>query len=161
VIGQKVTAEPDLLRRITAEGHEVGNHTYYHSKLTWINDEKLVDELIKTSLTIYEISGAYDKLFRPPHGTLTKAKIKTITDLGYDIVLWSDNADDFYHTGWGMRTPKSIANRVLGRIKGGDVVLMHDDSPQTSQALPIIISEIKRRGYKFVTVSELVGRPLR
>ena len=156
VVGIKAEKEPELLKRIADEGHDIGNHTFFHSKLSWINDKKLISEIKMTSDFIIKTTGTADFLFRPPHGTLPYSKIKLIEDAGYNIVLWSVNADDFYKTGFGMRSPTSIANRVLSRIHGSDIILMHDDSEQTVESLPIIIWALKKRGYAFVPVSKLI-----
>lgn len=155
LIGQKVMGQPELMARLDREGHELGNHTFTHSKVTWLSDEKLAFELEKASLMISEMTGKTVKLFRPPHGTLNSVKGKLIQQEGYDIVLWTVNADDFYRTDRGMRSPSSIANRVLGQVAGGDVILMHDNSQQLADALPLIIAGLKQKGYTLVTVSEL------
>ncbi|MBN2057192.1 MAG: polysaccharide deacetylase family protein [Candidatus Saganbacteria bacterium] len=155
LIGHKVMAQPELMARLAREGHELGNHTFTHSKVTWLGDDKLAYELKQTSQLISEMTGKSVKLFRPPHGTLNAAKSRLIQQQGYDIVLWTVNADDFYRAGRGMRSHSSIANRVLGQVKGGDVVLMHDDSQQLVDALPLIIAGLKQKGYSLVTVSEL------
>jgi len=157
VIGMKAQKEPELLKRIADEGHEIGNHTFYHSKLNWINNKKLLNEIKMTSDFIIKTTGTADLLFRPPHGTLPLNKIKLIRDAGYEIVQWSVNADDFYKTGFGIRSPASIARRVLSRVHGGDIILMHDDSEQTVNSLPIIIGSLKKRGFSFVRVSQLIG----
>ena len=155
VVGNKVAKQPELLRKVFKAGHEIGNHTYNHSKLTWINNTKIPIELNKTSALIRSITGQKVNLFRPPHGTLTKPKRKLIEQLGYDIVLWSINADDFWHTNGGMRSANSLVKRVVSRVRGGDIVLMHDNSQQMIEALPRIIKVLKKKGYSFVTVSQL------
>ncbi|HTY13768.1 MAG TPA: polysaccharide deacetylase family protein [Candidatus Omnitrophota bacterium] len=157
VIGYKVAENPDLIVEIARDGHEIGNHTYYHSRLNWVNGQKLLGELKMTSDLIANETGLAVNLFRPPHGYLNPEKRALIEKAGYGIVQWSVNADDFYHSLYGMRNPSSIASRVLSRITGGDIVLMHDTSAQTVVALPKIIRALKGHGYQFVTVSKLVG----
>jgi len=156
VVGKKLDATAFLLRRMVEEGHEIGNHTYSHSPITWINDEKLANELKKTSLLITKYASREVNLFRPPHGRLTKAKQKIVSQRGYHTIMWTVNADDFYHTQGGMRTANSIANKVDRGVVGGDIVLMHDNSQQIIEALPMIIKNLKRRGFRFVTVSNMI-----
>lgn len=158
VIGKKVMEHPMLLNWIDEEGHEIGNHTYSHTRVTWINDQKMLDEIRRTSLLIWDLTGKKVEYFRPPHGRLTNAKRKKIEAKGYKVIYWSVNADDFYHTTWGMRTPESIADRVISRVNGNDIVLMHDNSYQITEALPVIIKALKKRGYYFVTISELLEK---
>ena len=158
VIGQKVVRQPQLIRRMSKEKHEIGNHTYNHSKLTWINNRKIIDELKKTSELIASLTGRSVNLFRPPHGALTGEKRQLVEERGYDIIMWSINADDFWHKKTGMRHPDSIVRRVVTRLKGGDIILMHDNSQQIVKALPKIIKELKKKGFYFVTISQLIGR---
>lgn len=160
MIGKKIVAQPDLLDLVLADGHEIGNHTYYHSRLNWLTESKLLDEIKLTSQIVsgYSNGNVRLNLFRPPHGFLPRSKSAAIQKAGYNIVMWSVNADDFYHASSGIRSPTSIAQRVLGRIHGGDIVLMHDNSRQTVDSLPYIIKALKRKGYQFVTVSEIMRR---
>jgi len=157
VIGRKVKSRPDLLKRIDEEGHEIGNHTYSHARVPQTNDDELLYEIGMTSFLIRTVIGKDINYFRPPHGRVTFTKRKKIEQLGYKVVLWSVNADDYWHEGWGMRSPESIANRVVTRTRGGSIVLMHDDSRQIAEALPTIIKDLKERGYTFVTLSELLS----
>ncbi len=155
IIGQKAAKSPKLLQRILDEGHEIGNHTYSHVSLDGISDKDALDEIRWTSNLIFDLTGDYIDLFRPPHGRITKKQTRLIQDSGYDIVLWTVNADDFWREGRGMRSPLSIANRVNNRITKGDIILMHDNSQQIIDALPMIIKHLKKRGFYFVTVSKL------
>jgi len=157
VTGEKANQYPYILKQISDAGHEIGNHTYYHSRVTWLSDEKLLDEIKRTSDVVERITRKKTKFFRPPFGTISPERKKLIESMGYSIVMWYGNADDFYHLGWGMRTPKSITKRVMSQLKGGNIILMHDDSKQIIEALPMIIDEIRKRGYNFVTISQLAG----
>ncbi|MBU0502311.1 MAG: polysaccharide deacetylase family protein [bacterium] len=156
VVGKKLNETAFLLRRMVAEGHEIGNHTYSHSPITWLNDQKLTNELKRTSNLITKHAGRRVNLFRPPHGRNSSKKQKIVEQRGYDTVLWTVNADDFYHRKTGMRSPQSIAKRVVSRVYGGDIILMHDNSQQIIEALPLIIRNLKKRGFYFVTVSKMV-----
>jgi len=154
VIGKKAADFSDLLRQIADAGQEIGNHTYYHSPVTWLNPRKMLNELADTNRVIGNITGREVTLFRPPNGRLSRERLKTLEHAGYRVVLWSVNADDFYHSDSGMRSPDSIASRVLSRIRGGDVILLHD-SEETIAALPKMIQALKKRGFKFCTISQL------
>ena len=155
VVGNKLDNTAFLLRRMVAEGHEIGNHTYTHSPITWLSNKKLADELRKTSKLITKYAGQKVNLFRPPHGRRNYQKLKVVAERGYDTVLWTVNADDFYKTGRGMRSAKSIANKVIRGVYGGDIILMHDNSQEIIEALPMIIKNLKRRGFYFVTISKM------
>lgn len=155
LVGSKIENYPGLLWRIEGEGHEIGNHTYYHSKASWLSDGKIMKEINDTSQLIEKITGKKVVYFRPPHGDLSRAQRKMIEDAGYKVAYWSVNADDFYHTDYGMRTSASISKRVLSQVRGGDIILMHDDSEQTTDSLTKIIKALKKRGYNFVKLSQL------
>ncbi|MBU1867310.1 MAG: polysaccharide deacetylase family protein, partial [Candidatus Margulisbacteria bacterium] len=156
--GKKVVAKPEVLDALVASGQEIGNHTYYHSRLNWVTERKMLDEIKLTSDIIsgYTNGRVKPTLFRPPHGFLPRSKSLAIQKAGYTVVMWSVNGDDFYHSKTGMRSPVSIAERVLARINGGDIILLHDISQQTVDALPYIIRPLKKKGFKFVTISELM-----
>jgi len=150
MVGSKVQKYPKIVLRAVDEGHTLGNHTYNHSRIDWINDQKLFKELKQTSDVIGLLSGKKVRLFRPPYGRLPRSKRKLIQKAGYDIVLWSVNADDFYHKKKGVRNARSITARVLSQVKGGDIILMHDTSKEMAEALPGIIKGLKKRGFRFV-----------
>jgi peptidoglycan/xylan/chitin deacetylase (PgdA/CDA1 family) len=153
VQGRKVVKNPELIRRMAASGHEIGNHTYHHTRLTDVGNRRMLDEVEKTSQLLFELTGSLEYLFRPPHGKTTREKTKILTDLGYLTVLWSVNADDYYVEGRGIRTPVSIAKRVVGRAHNGAIILMHDNSQQIVTALPLIIEGLRKKGFAFTTVS--------
>jgi len=155
VIGKKAEKSPDLIKRIVAEGHAIGNHTYSHASIDSISNEETLNELGKTSETVFDITGDYITDFRPPHGRFTNDKVQLIQNAGYDLIMWTVNADDFWHDGKGIRPPLSIANRVKNRVTRGDIILMHDNSRQIVEALPFIIKNLKKRGFYFVTIANL------
>jgi len=155
VIGQKAAKSPKLLQRIIDEGHEIGNHTYTHVSIDGLGNEQALDEIRWNSNLVFDLTGNYISLFRPPHGRITKKQVRLIQDSGYDIVMWTVNADDFWQEGRGMRSPQSIANRVNNRITKGDIILMHDNSQQIVDALPLIVKHLKKKGFYFVTISKL------
>lgn len=157
IVGQKAEQYPEILKSIADQGHEIGNHTYHHSRLTEIDNNTVLTELEMTSSVIGRITGKKTVFFRPPFGWYTRAERGLIEQNGYKFVLWTVNADDFYHSGWGMLTPQAITKRVLKGVRGGDVILAHDDSEQLVEALPGIIESLKKRGYAFVTLSQLTG----
>jgi peptidoglycan-N-acetylglucosamine deacetylase len=157
LVGNKVAKDPELAAKIADDGHELGNHTYFHSRLNLVSNKTLINELKLTSDIIFEKTGQVVSLFRPPHGFLPRNKVKLIENNGYDVILYSVNADDFYHNRTGMNSPSQIASRVISRTMGADIILMHDDSAQTVVALPKIIKALKGRGFNFVTVSKLIA----
>lgn len=157
LIGKRVEQFPEIARRIVAEGHEVGNHTYSHpANLPKENWEQVRQEIEKCSEAIERVTGVRPKLFRPPRGFLNY-KVLTLAQLeGYTLVFWTVSAD---HK--DAPTPEAMAQRVFKLVHPGAIILMHDGRIPSRwkdvKALPLIIEGLQKRGYKFVTVSELFG----
>lgn len=147
LLGSKIKGNEHILNRIIGTGSEIGNHTYNHKILTRLEEDNIKQEIDCTSNQIFEAVGLYPKLLRPGYGIVNK-KVKELSD--YPIIIWNIDTLD-----WKYHSSKKIADRVLSKARDGDIVLMHDVYSSTSNALKIIIPELKDRGYMFVTVSEL------
>lgn len=154
VIGQNVEYYPALISRIQAGGHEIGNHTYDHSRLLKQNEANVREEILRTEQAIFELSDCRTKLFRPPEGMFGDAVLAAAKALDYRVILWTIDTRDWDHT-----PPAAIAENILTNIKSGDIILMHDyighDSP-TPEALRLIIPPLLEEGYHFVCISELI-----
>ena len=156
VVGINAQNYPDALKAVAKGGHEIGNHTFSHRYVKGKDAKKIKDELQKCDRAIYDICGATPTLFRAPGGLMDEISVSNEQAFEhYDIIYWSIDTLD-----WDHRPPSEIADKVLSTIKSGDIVLMHDyighNSP-TADALELIIPELLSRGYKFVTVSELIN----
>lgn len=154
IVGEYAEKNPDLTLRVYEEGHELAIHTYTHPLKT--NVKNLIKEIKQTHETIFGISGHSPVLFRPVEGQYTDAMIEAIVEEGYKVVMWSWHLDTF---DWKNPGEKKIVETVLKGAKPGSVVLFHDGGgkrDQTVRALEKILPELKKQGYKFVTVSELI-----
>lgn len=147
VIGNKVELYQDLLRNLVQEGHELGNHSYNHKWLTRVTDDELLRQISDTQNIIQKVTGVTPTLFRPTYGSINK---HLRDQVNLNIVMWSVDTSD-----WKTRNPKTIAKRSLKQIHDGDVILMHDNHKQTVEALDLILEELEKEDYQFVTVSEL------
>ena len=156
VLGIKVAREPDIARRIVAEGHEIGNHSWSHANFTEISQETVRDELQKTDSAILQKAGIKTRLMRPPYGSITEAQCAWIKkEFGYRIVSWNVDPRD-----WKDRDPEVVAHRILGDARAGSIILCHDIHASTIDAMPGVFDHLLRRGFKFATVSELLdGHP--
>ncbi|KJK31804.1 polysaccharide deacetylase family protein [Paenibacillus polymyxa] len=157
VVGSRVEKLPHLVKREREEGHEVGNHTFLHSSFQYISRNKALSELNQGQASIVQATGAGTHLFRPPGGSYNDTLVKLSKEKGLKIILWSWHQDTL---DWRKPGVHRIAGKVLRNARNGDIVLMHDyvhQSTQTVDALKIILPELKRRGYSFVTVSELLS----
>jgi peptidoglycan-N-acetylglucosamine deacetylase len=155
--GKKVEKYPEIVKREQNEGHELANHTYSH---TFFNNRvslsKLKQEVLKTDEAIFKVTGQKCHLFRPPGGYYNEKLVNLAKEEGYTVVMWSWHQDT---KDWNSPGVNRIVKNVLGDTRNGDIVLFHDYSDgqtQTADALKIILPKLKERGYRFVTVSELL-----
>lgn len=155
-LGQHAEKHPDIILRESNDGHEVGNHTYSHSRFK--TSKHLKQELIDTNEVIYGITGTYPKLFRPVEGNYNDRLINIAVEQNFKVIMWSWHQDT---EDWKNPGVQKIVEKVLTGTKPGDVILFHDgggNRTQTVQALEKIIPELKQQGYEFVTVSELMNK---
>ncbi len=153
VIGERVQNNKSLTRRIVAEGHEVGNHTWTHGKLTTMSDTKVRWELDKTRDAIVAASGVKPRTMRPPYGALsTRQRSMIFREYGYPTILWDVDPEDWKKPGTSV-----IRNRILTGTKNGSIILLHDLHKTSVDAVPSTIDALLRKGYKFVTVSQLIA----
>lgn len=153
LIGQNAAANPDLVRRILAEGHEIGNHSWTHPQLSKLSDDKVTAEITKTQDAIKDASAFTPTLLRPPYGAITSRQRQWIADqFGLTIILWSVDPFDWKRPGASV-----IAQRILSQVRPGAIVLSHDIHKQTVDAMPATLDGLVAKGYKFVTVSQLIA----
>jgi peptidoglycan-N-acetylglucosamine deacetylase len=156
MIGSRMKQYPELVKAVLAHGHTIGNHTYTHpGNLTAETRAQVRGELEQTEQVIEHLAGRRAYLFRPPRGLLDRAVFRAAAAEGYRTILWTVSAD--HHD---APTPELMAQRVLQRIRPGGIILAHDGVFCTRwkdvAATPLIIEGLRRRGYRFVTVPELL-----
>ncbi|MCU0517581.1 MAG: polysaccharide deacetylase family protein [Oscillatoria sp. Prado101] len=152
-IGRHLQKYPDIARRVVAEGHAIGNHTWNH-RYEPVDQSTAAKEIGSTAALIYKITGVTTSLFRPPGGLLNNGFAAWAQKQKMAVAIWSTDSREFWHP-----SSEQIASTVLNNIQSGGVVLMHDGGGEhsaTVRALPPIIAELKKRGYKFVTLPELL-----
>ncbi|QCS53448.1 polysaccharide deacetylase family protein [Priestia flexa] len=156
VLGDRVTQYPTIAKREVKEGHELANHTYSHLEVRGKDTVKIEGEIEKADDKIQQITGIKPYLFRPPTGYYDDKVVKAAKNQQYTVVLWSWHQDTF---DWRNPGVDKIVHQVLKNASSGNIVLFHDtggDRTQTVQALKQILPELKEKGYRFVTISELL-----
>jgi peptidoglycan/xylan/chitin deacetylase (PgdA/CDA1 family) len=156
VIGQNVADHPEIVQRAAREGHEIANHSWSHPNLGKMSDEGVRHELQKTDDAIKNAIGRRPTLLRPPYGSISSRQKKWIHDeFGYQIILWDVDPLD-----WKRPGPAVVCNRIVKETRAGSIVLSHDIHPGTIEAMPSTFDQLEAKGFKFVTVSELIAKPV-
>jgi peptidoglycan/xylan/chitin deacetylase (PgdA/CDA1 family) len=151
-VGSNAAAQPGLLRRMSAEGHLVGNHTWSHRDLSKQATSKIADSFGRAEDAVNAAIGQTPKLARPPYGAMNQDVRDVAKQLGLSLVTWDVDAMD-----QPDGTVKEITERTVGKAHPGAIVLLHDTHPETVDAIPGILKELRGKGYAFVTVPELYG----
>ena len=152
VIGENVAEHPEIVARAAREGHEIASHSWSHPNLGKMSQEGVRSQLQQTDDAIKTAIGKSPTLLRPPYGSITEREKRWIHDeFGYDIILWDVDPLD-----WKRPGPAVVRNRILKETRPGSIVLSHDIHPGTIEAMPTTFDELEAKGFKFVTVSELL-----
>lgn len=153
VVGQNAADHPDILKRAVREGHEIANHSWSHPNLGKMSDDAVRRELQKTDDAIAAAIGKRPTLMRPPYGSITARQKNWIHDeFGYRIIIWDVDPLD-----WKRPGPSVVTSRILKETHAGSIVLSHDIHPPTIEAMPATFDQLEKKGFKSVTVTELLG----
>ena len=153
VTGRNVNLYPQLTRRIVAEGHEIGNHTWTHRKLTVLSKAEVRKEMNTTRDAIIAACGVKPRTMRPPYGALRQDQRAWIyKEYGYPTILWSVDPEDWKRPGISV-----VTSRIVNNTRNGGIVLAHDLHKSTVDAMPGTLDGLLRKGFKFVTVSQLLA----
>lgn len=153
VLGENAKENPEILKRELAEGHEIANHSWNHPDLSKKSDDVVHGQIQQTQDTVFEITGIKPKLLRPPYGALSERQKKWVNEqFGLKIILWEVDPND-----WRKPGAPVIAHRILEGTRPGSIILSHDIHAQTVDAMAETLDGLLAKGFKFVTVSELIA----
>lgn len=153
VIGRSVDLYPQVVRRTVAEGHEMGNHTHTHRLLSKLSDAEVRSELGNCRDAVRRAAGVDMRTMRPPYGGFTQRQREMAhSEFGYPTILWSVDPLD-----WKRPGPSVVSSRILAGTTAGGIILSHDLHAQTVDAMPATFDGLLRRGFQFVTVSQLIA----
>ena len=151
-IGKNVDEQPDIARRIHKEGHLLGNHSFFHSDFFDLQSvEKMEAELSMADDAIKDVSGRKPRLFRPPYGVTNPRLAKAVKNREYVSVGWSLRSLDTV-----IKNETRLLQKIIRRVKPGDILLFHDHSAVLVNILPDILDHMKNIGLKIVRVDELI-----
>ena len=161
MVGNNAVKNSEVVTLVTSKGHEVALHAEEHKDFLKLNEQELVGNILRGKKLLEELIGKPVKYLRPPHGFRDWAVMEAASDAGLKVVNWSVIPRDWTNPG-----AQEIVDRVCKNVTPGAIVLLHDgDAPaqtasreQTVEATALIIDEVRKQGYNFVTVSQLLER---
>ena len=157
LIGREIAAHPDLAHAIAAAGHEIGNHSFSHDRMIGVTPAWVADEVEATDALIRAAGYSGDILFRPPNGKKLFALPHYLAEHGRTTITWDVEPDSA-----GTPDATTVRDTTLAQVRPGSIVLLHAmyaSRAQTRQAIGPIVDGLKQRGFRFVTVSQLLAAP--
>jgi len=161
LIGRYVQQRPELAREIARAGHVIGNHTFTHPNLIFESPSQTRAELQQCAAALTEAVGEHSQLFRPPFGGRRPVTLRVARSLGLEPVMWNVTGMD-----WKGKSADYLENRICRRVRGGDVILLHDGShaafgADRSQSVIVtdrLLARYKAEGYEFVTIPAMMEK---
>jgi peptidoglycan/xylan/chitin deacetylase (PgdA/CDA1 family) len=154
LVGKNVAAFPDVVRRIVAEGHEVGNHSWSHPLFTQLGQQSVESQLQRTHDAIVKACGTAPLLYRPPYGAVSVSQRARIEKtFGYPAILWDVDPQDWKHP----RSAQKVYDAIHSQTRPGSIILCHDIHETTIAAMPATLDDLMARGYRFTTVTQLIA----
>jgi peptidoglycan/xylan/chitin deacetylase (PgdA/CDA1 family) len=151
--GENVVQYPQTVKRMIAEGHEVANHSWNHPQLSKMNDEAVRSQFQRTQDAIVAACGVKPVIMRPPYGAFTERQQRwAFGEFGYKCILWDVDPLD-----WKVRNAAHVQSEILKQTVAGSIVLSHDIHKTTVDAMPATLDALAAKGFKFVTVSDLIA----
>ena len=152
-VGTNAARNPNIIRRIVADGHELANHTWTHPYLSRLSDASVRSELQRSHDSLVKITGVAPRMYRPPYGAITARQKQWIfSEYGYPTILWSVDPQD-----WRTRNAATTRSRILAETKPGAIILVHDIHASSIDAMPGTLDGLLAKGFRFVTVSQLIN----
>jgi peptidoglycan-N-acetylglucosamine deacetylase len=152
-IGNRVAANSALTKRITEEGHLIGNHSYYHRATFDLQSSTMIGkELSDTDIEIHKATGLRPRLFRPPYGVTNPMVAKAVRRRNYKVIGWTIRSFDTV-----ISDPDKLFRRVTEPLKNGDIILFHDHCDSTLSILPNVLEHIHKSGLKVVRIDQLIN----
>ena len=155
LVGNYIRQSPDLVRRMVAEGHTVGNHTMHHYDMSRLSDKAAFSKELTDLEALYKetVGQELPKFYRPPQGIYSEENLKMAQELGYQTVFWSLAYVDWNND--AQPTKETAFAKLLPRTHNGAVVLLHSTSKTNAEILGELIDKWKAMGYRFGTLDEL------
>lgn len=151
VVGYRVRSNPEVVKRIVNEGHCLANHSWNHPDMSRLGAQNIAAQLNATDNLVQQITGVHTTLFRPPYGAMNESVISVANQLGYKVILWSVDPQD-----WRNYPAQTVLQRIVGSVTPGAIILQHCTNNGTLQSLSTLIDKLRAMGYNLVTLPELL-----
>ena len=151
MVGDFVTKYPEAVKKISEAGHEIGNHSYNHPHVNQLSLEKNIEQIQNCSNKIEQITGKKTTLYRGPYGEYNDTVIRAAKSQNHIAIQW--NLDTLDYSGL---TGEEMWKRLENKLQNGSIILSHSGTKHTADSLDLLLSNIEKKGYKIVTVSELI-----
>jgi len=148
VVGNRVKKYEDVLKEAYLMGNQIGSHTYSHKNLLYLNEEEITKEIEKTNEAIYNVIGTKPTIIRVPYGNINK-KIRSISNMNH--ILWNVDTLD-----WKYKNSNRVYKGIIKHAEDGNIILLHDIFKTSVNGVLKAIDELKKQGYEFVTIDEMV-----
>lgn len=157
LVGNYIETSPDLVKRMLAEGHTVGNHTYHHPNMSQISTKEAFEKELSDLETLFkETTGQpMTKFYRPPQGKYSESNLKMAKEMGYHTFFWSLAYVDWYEN--DQPTKEEAFEKLLGRIHPGAIVLLHSTSKTNGEILDELLTKWEEMGYSFESLENLTA----
>ncbi len=147
MLGLEMDKYKDIIKQVDSHGHEIGLHAYSHTSFKTMSLESTKNELDRTNQILFEVTGKYSNIVRPPYGSLTD---RVINELGYSYILWDIDTND-----WRYKNPNDLVDHVINNVEEGSIILFHDIFSTSVDAIEILLPRLYSMGYQVVDVSTL------
>ena len=151
VLGTWAEKNPEAIKKLVEKGHEIGNHSYNHTYYTTLNSAEMLADLKKCNDAVTNAGGPTPVLFRAPSGDYNNNVINTVEQAGMEYIQWSVDSLD-----WRGLNCEQMLERIIPKTKSGDILLFHNDKAHTAESLDRILTELEKKGFSFLKVSDLI-----
>lgn len=151
MVGDWINKNPETVKKIYDEGHEIGNHSDTHPHVTQLTYEQNLEEIEKCSQKIEQLTGEKPTLYRAPYGEYNETVISASLENGYYPIQWNKDTLDY-----NALTGEQMWKRIGNNLQNGDIILSHNGTAHTADSLDMLIKKIKEQGFEIVKVSDLI-----
>ncbi len=151
VLGTWAEQNPDIMKKLVSDGHEIGNHSYNHTHYTAMSQNEMLADIDKCNKAIKDTSGISPTLFRAPSGDYNNSVIEAAHSKDMEYIQWSVDSLD-----WRNLNCEQMLERIIPKTRSGDILLFHNGTSHTAESLDNILTELEKKGFSFLKVSNLI-----